>query len=451
MTATINFFKGHVSRTEATTPLDRGQIHVGAFWITIFLIPTFFQRLFIGGEAASYKDFGGIDLAILGYVVHSVIVARYLASPGKASTARFIFVRFIPLLLISFFHVFALQLSGEIGAQNATLAIARQLLWVLACLVMVRFTEPDLLLTRLIQFTHFTFAIVVLTYASYLVTGVPVQLILRGSVPRAQGFLSEPSAVGCLLAGYTALAFYQRKWRRLLAAAAVSVLVNSVVCYTGLVLGVLSAVIQSVVTTSWLRRTYIVGLLFLVPIALVVVPAFSYEISAAADSASQALEGTSFSSTYLYAQLVSRILDAASLLDTGVDLVKLGSNDVKGGLFRFVSVLLLVEQLQQSWHLYVGYGLGAQAQLLEATGQSLLDFGIFPFALSSFGLFGGVGIFGWLVRTVSRSAEPLAVYTVPFLAIISLNPAGGFHMYSVALLAAFLLGAGRKQRATDDH
>ena len=435
--------------TESPRPLDRAQLHVGAFWITIFLIPTFFQRLSIGGDIVSYNDVAGVELAILGYIVHFVIVGRYLITPSSVPTAYFIFARFVPLLLISVLHVFALQLSGEKGAQSATFAIARQLLWVLCCLVMVRLTEPELLLTRLIQLTHFTFAIIILTYVCYSVTGVSVQLILRDGVPRAQGFLSEPSTVGCLLAGYSALALYERKWRRLLVAALISLLVNSVIAYAGFVIGLVSGAINLVVISSWLRRAYIAALLFLVPVALVVVPMYSHEISAAADSVGLALEGTSFSNTYLYSQLVLRILDAASLLEKGVELAKAGSNDVTGGLFRLVSVLLLLEQLQQSWHLYVGYGLGAHAQLLEATGQSLLDFGIVAFVISAFGLFGGLGLFGWLIWTVSRTAKPLAVYTVPFLAIISINPAGGIHMYSVVLLAAFLLSAGQKKRSAN--
>lgn len=445
----VKLLIGCLGPAESPRSLNSTPIYAATFCTTIFLLPTFFQRLFIGGEADSYKDFGGVELFILGYIIHLMIMVSYFVAPRPISTACFILVRFIPLLFISNFHAFALQLSGEIGAQNATLAIARQLLWVLSCLIMVRFTEPEILLTRLIQLTHFTFAIITLTYLFYLATEVPVQIILLNGVPRAQGFLSEPSAVGCLLAGYSALAFFERKWRRLLVAAIISLFVNSVICYAGFIIGVVSGGLQLILISSWLRRACIVCLLSLVPLAMVTVSMFSYEISAAANSARVALETTSFSNTYLYTQFVLRILDASSLLETGVELVKAGSNDVEGGLFRLISVLLLFEQLQQSWHLFVGYGLGAHAQLLEATGKSILDFGIFAFMISSFGLFGGLGIFAWLIWTVSRTAKPLAVYTVPFLVIISINPAGGMHMYSVALLAVLLLSTDFKKTATE--
>jgi hypothetical protein len=83
---------------------------------------------------------------------------------------------------------------------------------------------------------------------------------------------------------------------------------------------------------------------------------------------------------------------------------------------------------------------------MEASDQSLLDFGILPFAVSSFGLVGGLGVFAWLIWTVSRTRERLAVYAAPFVAIISFNSAGGIHMYSVALLAAFLLSRTRGAR-----
>jgi hypothetical protein len=364
--------------------LDRFQFQAGALCTTIFLIPTFFQRLFIGGEeTATYRDFGALDLVVIGYLVHVIIVGSFFAGHVPKTTARFIFVRFAPLLFISIFHVISLQYNYELGTNNATLAIGRQLLWVLSCLVMVHFTSSELLLTRLVQFTHFTFAIIVLTYASYLLTSVPMQLILRDGVPRAQGLLTEPSAVGCLLAGYSALAVYKRKWGRLFLAAIVTLMVNSVIANMGFLVGMVSAVIHLLVGSTWLRRTYIIGLLLLVPAGLALVPAFSYEISAAANKAMQVFQGSSFSNSQLYTHFIYRILDAASLLETGVNLVREGSNDVEGGLFRLVSVLLLLEQLQQSSYLYFGYGLGAHAQLLEAADQSLLDFGLFPFLISS--------------------------------------------------------------------
>jgi hypothetical protein len=418
----------------------RASLTLSGVWTTIFLLPTFFQRLFIGGaEVASYDEYPGVALVAVGYLCHVFVIGQYLVVPSSNATTRFILERYIPLALVSLLHIWLLVLSTDVGATTGVLAIVRQMVWVLSCLVMVRFTEPQLLLTRLIQLTHFTFAVIALTYALYLVTDVPLQLILRGGVPRAQGLLTEPSAVGCLLAGYAALAVYERKWRRLLYAIGISILVNSVISVAGLVIGIACGAIQLGVHSQQMRRAAIVGLLLITPLAVVVVPPFSRGISESASGAMSFIETTPFAESPIYINIGERVLAAASLLDTGIEIVKSGDNDIEGGLFRFASVLLLFQEMQNSWRLFVGYGLGAHAQLMEAADRTLLDFGAVAFLVSSFGLIGGMGLFGWLVWTVSRTTERLAVYAAPFVAIISFNPAGGIHMYSVALLAAFLL------------
>jgi hypothetical protein len=422
-----------------THPTPHTASKVNVFWTTIFLLPIFFQRLFVGGEADSYDEFRGIALIALGYICHISIVARFAIAPVRKSTMLFVLKCYTPLVIVSGFHAFVLVMSSEIGSSAATFAIFRQLLWLLSCLVMVRFTNPDLLLWRLIQLTHFTFVVIVLTYVFYLVTNIPLQLILRAGVPRAQGFLTEPSAVGCLLAGYAALAVYERNWRRLLYAVGISVCVNSVISFAGLAIGITSGAIQFRVSTQSIRRMCVVALLLIAPVGLAIAPLFSHEISGAASDAMQSIEATPFGESAIYLNFGERVLGAASLLDDGIKVIKAGDNTTGGELFRFTSILLLLEQMKQSWRLFGGYGLGAHAQLMEANHESLLDFGILPFALSSFGLIGGLAVFWWLIWTVSGSTERIAVYAVPFVAIISLNSAGGIHMYSVALLAAFLM------------
>ena len=414
---------------------------------TIFLLPSFFQRVFIGGpESASYNDYPGIALGVfIGYFCHLFIIGQYLLVPSSKAVTQFVLERYIPLVLVSVLHAGLLVFEAQLGASTAVIAIVRQLLWVLVCLVMVRFTEPELLLTRLIQFTHMTFAVIVVTYFFYLVTDIPLQLILRGGVPRAQGLLTEPSAVGCLLAGYTALAVYERRWRRVLLAIGVSVLVNSVITFAGLVIAIVSAAIQLGVRTPRLRRACIFALLLVPPIALFVVPSFSRSISESASEAMAYIETTEWADSPIYTNVGERILSAASLLESGIEIIRSGDNNVRGGLFRLTSVLLLFQEMQESWRFYVGWGLGAHAQLMEAADLSLLDFGLLPFAVSSFGMLGGLALFGWLVWRVSRTTDPLAVYAAPFVAIVSFNSAGGMHMYSIALVAAFLLS--QKHRA----
>lgn len=74
-----------------------------------------------------------------------------------------------------------------------------------------------------------------------------------------------------------------------------------------------------------------------------------------------------------------------------------------------------------------------------ANNESLLDFGLFPLLISSFGIAGTVVVFGWLVMVLGKARGALASYAVPFTVIACINSAGGIHMYSVVLAAALFL------------
>jgi hypothetical protein len=58
--------------------------NISPIWIVVFLLPTFFQRLFIGGEASSYDQLNGFSLPALGYLCHFAIVLRYWSQPLSA-------------------------------------------------------------------------------------------------------------------------------------------------------------------------------------------------------------------------------------------------------------------------------------------------------------------------------------------------------------------------------
>lgn len=408
-------------------------------WTVVFLAPTFVQRLFIGGEAVFYDEFAGVSLTALGYLCHLAVVLRHAAGPVAQAHSRYVMQRWMLIAALSAVHALMLAIEQPPGTEWGLVAIGRQLLWLFSCLAMAGLTTPEELLRRLVQFTHATFAVVVLTYLLYQLSGFPLQILLSNGEPRAQGLLSEPSGIGCLVAGYAGLAAWQGRWRRLAAAAVVVFMAYSVIGMIGFAIGLVSGLARRHVAGPAARRAIAVALLCLMPLALVGIPMLAQPISEAARGALQAVPGSGLEDNVLYRGFGERVLQAASLLEVGIEMVAGGENVSEGGLFRFTSVLLLLDQLQQSHHLWVGYGMGAHAQLMLESMDTILDFGLFPLMLSSFGLLGAVLLFGWLVATLSRSDDALAAYAVPFAVISCVNSAGGIHMYSVVLVAAFLL------------
>lgn len=409
-------------------------------WIYLFLAPAFFQRVFIGGDGteASYDEMAGTSTVLLGYGVHLLVVLRYLSVPSNFQRDPLFLNIFLSFSLVSALHILLL-FTERFGASQAVLGILRSMFWLLACVAIVRYASPKDFLKAVINLVHITFVIIIISSIAYRITGVPYQILMYGDVPRAQGFLSEPSGVATLLAGYVAYALYVRKYWRLAPAIIVVVLSGSVIAYFGfiaaLAFGGISLLVASPPSRVMLRRI----ILYSVPVLFVFLATFSGPISTFATEIRASISLTSFGDTVVYRVVFDRLLEAMSVLQTGIDLARAGANITEGGLFRYTSMLLLVGDLAQSWRGLAGYGLGAHAQLMQAQQMSLLDFGLLPLAFSSFGLPLGFLLFAFVANLMSRSEHPLAIFATPCLFVGLFNSAGGIHGYSIAIVTALFL------------
>jgi hypothetical protein len=420
-------------------PLRKPWTPAHFFWVWLFLSPLFFARIFIGGEIESYDNATGVGFFALGYVVHAVIILYYLTfAKHRPHSKQFSYLIIVLLILSSIFHAALLTLTDAPGVPIALLAIGRNTMWVVCCVAISNIIDQDLMLKGLLWFTHFTFAIILVTTAIYYVTGIPINIIFHGSTARAQGMMTEPSAVSGILGGYVALALSRKQTGRFFLGLFVALLVNSVIAIMAVLVGII---------TGWLSRSKMsrrfLGparlIFFLIfPAMIVIAPIYAHEISQMANDAMNYLDYTTFGQTTLYQVFVLRFLQAASVLESGLDSVALGENQIDGGLFRFTSVMLLVNSLTESWRWLCGYGLGAHAQLMIADNKTILDFGLLPFFVSSYGFIVGVGLLAVLLKSIGSRVSPLLIFATPFTAVSILNSAGGIHGYSVVVVTALL-------------
>jgi hypothetical protein len=419
------------------------------FWVFLMLSPLFFARLFIGGTAVeSYDDFGGINLSILGYVAHLGVLVYYLVLQRRqADVDGLVILVFVPLVLLSGVHAILLINSNEPGADVALIAVVRGLLWIFCCLAIVGAASPDRFLDTLLLLTHITFAVIFLTVAFYYVTGIPVNMIISRGIPRAQGLMSEPSSVASILAGYIALAIAERKTKRLMLAIVCAFVVNSVIGILGVAIGIISGGLIRWRILSTIRPVVQLLIFLAFPFFILLAPLLGNEISVAALDLMRYFDGTDFGQTSLYQASIFRMLQALSVMDIGLERLQTGDNVVEGGLFRFTSALLLVQELTDYMRGWLGYGLAAHAQLMLAQNRTILDYGLLTFLLSSFGLFIGPAVFLFLVYNVSASRTRLAIFAVPFSAVIMVNSAGGIHGYSIAIISAAMLFIDRRRKA----
>jgi hypothetical protein len=307
-----------------------------------------------------------------------------------------------------------------------------------------RYSNERDFLSAVVNLVHATFVVIVVTAIAFRITGVPYQMLMFGEVPRAQGFLSEPSGVGTFLAGYVAYALTYRKYWWLAPAGAALLLANSVIAFIGVGAAVAFYAINQFFVVPKSRVILRRVLLYAVPASFVILALMSGPISSFATQVRAEMSLTSFSQTAVYQIVFDRLLSAMSTLQTGIDLVRSGANVSEGGLFRYTTVLLLLNDLVHSWRGVIGYGLGAHAQLMEARQMSLLDFGFLPLALSSFGLVIGFAVFATVANIISESDQPLAIFAGPFLFVALINSAGGLHGYSVVVVAALLLWRSKR-------
>ena len=426
-----------INRPQAARAVASGY---NPIWIYLFLAPVFFQRVFIGGDgmAESYDEFTGTTTVLFGYAAHLLVCLRYVLEPRNFQRDPLFLNVFLLFAFVSTIHVLLLFLE-PFGAGQAIFGILRGLFWLLTCIAIVRYSSPDDFLKAVINLIHVTIAVMIVTSIAYRITGMPYQIILYDDVPRAQGFLTEPSGTATLLAGYAAYALYVRKYWQLIPALIAVVLSNSVIAFIGfgaaLAFGGISLLIKVPSNRVLLRRI----ILYSVPVLFAFLAVFSGPISSFATEMRANIIGTQFGDSTLYRAVFDRLLEAMSVLQTSIDVTRAGANVDAGGIFRYTSMLLLINDLAQSWRGLTGYGLGAHAQLMQAQEMSLLDFGLFPLALSSFGLIFGFLLFGYVANLMSRSDHPIALFGTPCLFVGLINSAGGYHGYSIAIVAALFI------------
>jgi hypothetical protein len=412
------------------------------------LSPFFFARLFIGGTAVeSYEDFGGINLGALSYVAHLGVLFHYLLFQRRqVDTDGLMILIFVPLVLLSAIHGIILANGNEQGADIALVAIARGLLWMICCVAIVGAASSDGFLSVILQLTHVTFGIILVTVVIYFAIGLPLNMLIADGFPRAQGMMTEPSAVGCLLGGYVALAIAERRHKRLLLGLVCAVLVNSVIGILGVTIGIVSGTLVRWKSLNSIRPTVQFLIFMMFPLFIIVAPIVGSQIAEYSTELMRYFDGTDFGQTSFYQSIILRMLQAFSVLDLGLDGIANGDNAIEGGLFRFTSALLLVKEMTESASAFIGNGLGAHAQLMLAQNRTILDYGLLTFLLSSFGLVMGPLAFLFLVYNLCVSRSRLAVFAVPFSAIAMMNSAGGIHGYSIAIISALILFIERRRK-----
>jgi hypothetical protein len=291
-------------------------------------------------------------------------------------------------------------------------------------------------ISGIIKFTEFTIVVILISRVVFEITGIPLQTIITNGTPRAQGFLSEPSTFACILAGYIAMVIRGKNISKILIAILALFAANSAIAYVGVLVSIGAVFIKSDKLNTRIKVVIGFVLWALFWFIIMVLVRFSKEISKMAVDLRVNFEETSFGGSILYTGFLVRWLEAISQIGGGIEMALNGDISIGGGSYRFLAIVKMLIEMSSDWSLWMGDGLGIQAQSRILRGETALEFGFLPLAISSFGIILGVLIHLWVFIKILAQNGDLYRFALPCFIVSSLNSGGGFHMYSISVVAA---------------
>lgn len=396
----------------------------------IFLSPIFFSRIFIGGESfknQEYDDMRGVSLVFLGYITHLLIISAALVTlklPKKQLRELLIFLSI--LFLWSCIHIILLVANDPEGMASAIIAIFRQLFWILACIAVVFLVKREALLTTYIPLIKFTMTVAIMSSLFYLLTGIPFQMLLDEDAVRVQGFLSEPSVFGVLLSSITFIALRKSDYFLIFIIICVCLLSSSVIAWFGFICGLSGRWVM-------LASRKVRGVFYLIIcLSILSLPVWLFSVADIVTSNMITVTENMESNEMSY--------PIEKLVNSGVNLSYVVDNpdyfEKSGGLVRLVAGVRLVTMMSEDTVRYfLGYGLGAHAMLQKAKGDTLLDFNLGTFLISSFGVIFPFLFLPHIILVLAKSEDLFAHCILVALPVFLINSAGGMHIYSLLFVA----------------
>jgi hypothetical protein len=409
------------------------------YWAAIALfLPLYVQRVFIGGVGGEYSDYAGFSTWWIGYSVHLGFIVSALIVRHKYKDISLVFAiaAFILLSLIQVIYVSDINVLHGI---NIILPLIRSIIWITAIYIYCRaFFDKAAFIKAFFDITKISAFIVLICYASYIVTNIPFGVDIGRGVARAQGLFSEPSALAAVFPAFTILCFQTKKYWFSALGFLVVVIVGSVTVYfTFFVIIIMFLYSQKPTISKILIYTYVsIGVIS----TLFIQSNFIGYINDRAISFDASLN-SQFGPSVFRELTVDRIISAINGLNNFVNQSNFSDLSGSGSSARLAGSIVLIQNMNSDGTYWTGYGVGVYGYVSNILYQSILDFGMLPFMISSFGAAAGVFAVYWLARSVMRiQTLDLNVYIVILGGLVGTlyNSAGGIHAYSISILAIFI-------------
>lgn len=407
-----------------------------SYWASILiLLPLVFQRLFIGGTTGGYEEYAGFSFAWIGYVIHFLFIFQYLFLRSPTEGLR-VLLGIIILTLVSCAQLYTSLTIFRFSLLEIALPFFRAIMWLFAVAIYAeQYFEPENFKRAFLELMTAAAIFILFCALFNAVTGIPLGVNIEKGLPRAHGTFSEPSTLSSV---YPGLAVYGLATRRYAVAivSAVVLAVSASVIATGTTIIALALFL----TRKWPSAASIVifsVITFAVIMTLAVSPTAVSFISGATGATTDFLDATIGQSefrAYTVDRLITAINDLAFYLNSGA----LIDIEESGGLARFVGAMMLLENMRIDGTTWLGYGLSIYGFVANQLYDTSLDFGLYPYLLSSFGIFVGTGLIyliGHRVVRIAREDNDLFLIFSASLIGTIYNSGGGIMAYSLPVLA----------------
>ncbi len=357
-------------------------------WLSVlFLVPTFLQRLANSGEGDRQGQFDGLSLASAGYVCNVLIIffGFFLIKTRLNKVHTFILFGFFLFGLIQLYNTYILYPSSLTGS---LLSFTRASIWAFCAYIFAaKIFEKDIFLDVFMKMTTIFFVIVILSFLIYSITGIPFGMVIGQGTERAHGLFSEPSVLGSIAPAFILIALKNKDYLKFTVGILAIYLANSTTAYTTFIL-----VVGLQLLYRFPRAQLIYVFLTVSAFAFVVVQLdydTSYYISDMARSISVTLDqwiGRSEFRAFTIDRLLNSIMDIPRFLSSG----EADYREDIGSLARLGGPRVMLNHMYNDGLYWSGYGLSVFAVISLVTYRSVLDFGIIPYFISSYGT--GIGI-----------------------------------------------------------
>jgi hypothetical protein len=415
------------------------------YWATIiFFMPLVLQRLFIGGVSGGYDSYSGYSFFWLGYVIHIGFISMLFLKRVKNNSNITYAVLF--LFAISILQAYYISTIFTGYFLSIFVVLMRAIIWIGAMYAFsILYFDNNSFKKAFYEIIIAACIFILLCSIYFNLTGVPFGVNIEKGIGRVHGTFSEPSTLASVVPAFTIISLFMRK-------------------YLGFLIGILVIYgAASVVVTAVFFLCFIVYLFlkynnfnkyfiyFIVIFAILMTLSLNAEVVNRLDYLSAGFSkfldnsiGQSIFRAYTIDRIITSIHDLATSLNYATDL-KLEDS---GGLARLVGSITMLKNMELDGTTWFGYGLSVYGFVANALYGSALDFGLYPYFISSFGIIFGTVFILILTSTVLKWQNHDRVMFIIFsggLLGTIYNSGGGITAYSVVMLAIFVQHAKTKK------